>query len=338
VATTTFDATPIRAVLGVLTLFLVAVALCNPGDAQRENSTPPSTPTPAANGSSASATTNPDTPPADPPVTGESSRPWTTSLPGGGSRIFDKKRFLVAYYGTARTAALGVLGERPADQTMPRLWAAARPFKKEGERIQPVFELIVTVADARPGKDGDFNHDIRRAYVERYIAAARRNKALLVLDIQPGRSPFPDVARRWEWALKDPWVGLALDPEWRMSRNHVPGRVIGSVGADEINRTAAWLSALTRREGLPEKIFMLHQFRSSMVRNIGQVKARPGLAMIQHVDGFGNPGQKIGTYRAVSRPQQFTMGFKLFYDEDRPRMRPADVRRLSGAIRFVSFQ
>jgi hypothetical protein len=31
------------------------------------------------------------------------------------------------------------------------------------------------------------------------------------------------------------------------------------------------------------------------------------------------------------------MGFKLFYDEDVPRMRPREVRRLSD-VRFVSFQ
>jgi hypothetical protein len=31
------------------------------------------------------------------------------------------------------------------------------------------------------------------------------------------------------------------------------------------------------------------------------------------------------------------MGFKIFYDEDQPRMRPRDVRRLKD-VRFVSYQ
>lgn len=264
--------------------------------------------------------------------------PWTTELPGGGSRIFDNKRFLVAYYGSANTSALGVLGEATPDRIMKRLRAAAKPFQRQGEQLQPVYELIVTVADAGPGKDGDFNHDIKRSYVEEYVAAARRNKTLLILDVQPGRATFPEVVKRWEWALKDPWVGLALDPEWRVGPRQRPAQVIGSVGPVEVNRTSAWLASLTKREGLPEKVFMLHQFRTSMIREIGKIKPREGLAMIQHVDGFGNPGQKLSTYQAVARPRQFTMGFKLFYDEDRPRMRADAVRRIRPEIRYVSFQ
>ena len=82
----------------------------------------------------------------------------------------------------------------------------------------------------------------------------------------------------------------------------------------------------------------MHQFRSSMVPDIGRVRRREGLAMVQHVDGFGTPAQKLATYAAVARPRQFTMGFKLFYDEDRPRMTAPAVRRIRPAVRFVSFQ
>jgi hypothetical protein len=32
------------------------------------------------------------------------------------------------------------------------------------------------------------------------------------------------------------------------------------------------------------------------------------------------------------------MGFKLFYDEDRPLMRGGAVRRIRPAVRFVSYQ
>ncbi|MGL5823965.1 MAG: hypothetical protein ACRCYU_03875 [Nocardioides sp.] len=347
-------ATPARVTVAILVLFLVVVGLCDPGDAQsadaprpghvvRPTTTGPTTTGPTTTGPTDAPAAGQSAGPsagasAESPSADDIAMPWTTSLPGGGTKIFDRARFLVAYYGTARSAALGVLGEQPADLIMPRLRSTGRAFKRTGEQIQPVFELIVTVADPRPGKDGDYNHDIPREYVERYIAAAHRNKALLVLDLQPGRASFAEVAKRWDWALADPWVGLALDPEWRMGPRQVPGQVIGSVGADEVNRVSGWLAAMIRRKGLPEKALIVHQFRASMIRDIGRIKARPGLAMIQHVDGFGNPGQKIGTFRAIARPRQFTLGFKLFYDEDRPRMRAADVRRLSTAIRFVSFQ
>jgi hypothetical protein len=219
-----------------------------------------------------------------------------------------------------------------------RLRRAAQPFKLRGERIQSVYELIVTVADPIPGPDGDFSHDIATDHVREYIDAAHRHGALVVLDLQPGRSNFLDVAKRWAWALKDPWVGLALDPEWRMGPRQVPGRVIGSVGAAEVNHVSAWLSGLVERRRLPEKAFVLHQFRSTMIREVGDVARRPGLAMVQHVDGFGTQGQKLATYHAVARPAQFAMGFKLFYDEDVHRFTPAQVRRIRPAVRFVSYQ
>ena len=63
-----------------------------------------------------------------------------------------------------------------------------------------------------------------------------------------------------------------------------------------------------------------------------------GLVMVQHVDGFGTPGQKLDTFHAVARPRQFFMGFKLFYDEDVRRMSAGDVRRIRPKVRFVSFQ
>ena len=123
-----------------------------------------------------------------------------------------------------------------------------------------------------------------------------------------------------------------------MGPDEVPGRTIGSVSAREVNQVSSWLAGLVAEENLPQKVFMLHQFRTDMIPDIDDVKQRDGLAMVQHVDGFGNPGQKLATYHAVARPARFSMGFKLFYDEDRPRMSPAAVREIRPPVRFVSFQ
>lgn len=273
-----------------------------------------------------------------PDGTGASDTAAPAVLPGGGTRIFGRDRFLVAYYGTARTGALGVLGETEPDEMHERVRRAARPFRRDGDRVQVVYELIVTIADRGPGKDGDYSHDIPRAEVEKYVDAAHRNGALLLLDVQPGRSGFLPVARRWAWALRHPWVGLALDPEWRMGPHQVPAVTIGHVDAAEVNRTSAWLDRLTRRAGLPEKLFVVHQFRSSMVERIHRVEDRPRLAMVQHADGFGTRREKLATYGVIARPRQFTMGMKLFYDEDVRRFSAGDVRRIRPAIRFVSYQ
>ena len=271
-----------------------------------------------------------------PPVVDTPAEPAT--LPGGRTRIFGDKRFLVAYYGSANTGALGVLGETSPDKIVKRLRAAAAPFERPDSGVQIVFELIVTVADASPGKDGDFSHDIARADVQRYIDAAHEHGALLLLDIQPGRAGFLSVVRRWKWALEDPYVGLALDPEWRMGRRGVPGQRIGSVSATEVDRVSKWLSTLVRIEKLPQKLFVLHQFRTDMIQDIGDISPRTGLVMVQHVDGFGTPSQKLDTFNTVVRPRQFFLGFKLFYDEDTRLLRPGFVRAIRPRVHFVSYQ
>jgi len=258
-------------------------------------------------------------------------------LPFGGTHMYPG-RTLVAYYGTAGTPALGVLGEGSISTMTSRLRRQAAAYARPDKPAEIVYELIVTVADGSPGRDGDYSHDIGRDLVETFIRAAHRNKALLVLDLQPGRTDFLTVAKRWKWALKDPWVSLALDPEWRMAPGQVPGQTIGQVGAWEINRTSAWLETLTHFNSLPDKLLLIHQFRTDMVRNIEDVIDRPRLAEVQHVDGFGTRSQKLATYHAVERDPQFRMGFKLFYDEDTNLFRPADVLAIRPMIRFVSYQ
>jgi len=289
------------------------------------SSTPAVTSTP-------SSTPGPTAPPRVSPA------PTLNNLPGGASRIFAPGRVLVAYYGTAGTGSLGVLGEASPDAIVPRLTRAAHQFAIGGRTVQPVFELIVRVAHRGPTSNGSYSADISRDKVQAYIDAAHRHGVLLVLDLQPGRANFLAVAKHWAWALRDPWVGLALDPEWRVGPGQRPAQVVGSVSAAEVNSVSAWLERLTVRERLPQKLFVLHQFRTSMIRNPQYIAARPRLAMVQHVDGFGPPRAKLATYKRVARPRQFVMGFKLFYDEDRPMMRPASVLRIRPRVRFVSFQ
>jgi hypothetical protein len=252
-------------------------------------------------------------------------------------QIFDH-RILVAYYGTANTASLGVLGEAPPDQITKRLRRAAAPFAHGDTKVQIVYELIASIADASPGSDGDYSHYVDKSDVQRYVRAAKRNSALLVLDLQPGRSDFLPQAKHFGWALRKPWVGLALDPEWHMGPGEVPAQTIGHVGAAEVNAVSRYLARITRNNDLRQKIFMLHQFRTDMIRHIQNVKNRRVLAMVQHVDGFGSQGQKLATYHKVVRAKQFHQGFKLFYDEDTGLFRPRQVLHIRPRIQFVSYQ
>jgi hypothetical protein len=257
-------------------------------------------------------------------------------LPLGGTTIFPRYR-VVAYYGTAGNAALGVLGEGSPDAMLPKLRTAARGFAG-GRRIQVAYELIASVAQGGPGGDGDYSRMIDMASIQRYVDQARRNKVLVILDLQPGRGNFLPQAQRLERFLVQPHVGLALDPEWRMPPGKVPGRTIGSVRAAEVNAVSAYVSGLVEKHRLPQKLFVLHQFRASMLPDVSEIKKRPGLAMVQHIDGFGTRGEKDATWARLKRPQQFHMGYKLFYDEDIRRYGPANVLRFHPVPDLISYQ
>ena len=139
----------------------------------------------------------------------------------------------------------------------------------------PALELITVIANADPGDDGMYRARQTDAVIRRYLQAARKAKALLLLDIQPGRSDFFTEATRLEKWLKEPDVSLALDPEWRVGDGEVPGQIIGHVDAREVNATSAWLSQLVTRDKLPEKLFVIHQFTDDMVPE-AELKERDG--------------------------------------------------------------
>jgi hypothetical protein len=262
--------------------------------------------------------------------------PVQMELPQGGTKIFPAYR-VVAYYGTPGTGALGVLGEAGPDRMLPKLRAAAQGFAG-GRKIQVAYEVIASVAQAGPGRDGDYSRMIDLTRIQRYVDQARRNRVLVILDLQPGRGDFLPQAKALQRFLVQPHVGLALDPEWRMPAGKLPGRTIGKVSAAEVNRVSAYVEGLVERRHLPQKLFVLHEFRSSMLPDVGKVAARPGLAMVQHVDGFGTRSEKTATWTRLRRPQQFHLGYKLFYDEDVKRYSPAEVLRFRPVPELISYQ
>lgn len=245
---------------------------------------------------------------------------------------------IVTHYGTAGTGALGLLGEVPPVEAAARLDEAAARYATPDRRVQPAMELIVTIADGQPGDSGTFSHSIDPALVQPYLDAARARHQLLVLDIQPGRLDFVTASKQWEQLLSEPDVGLALDAEWRMQDGAVPGKQIGRVDAAEINGVTDWLAGVVRERRLPQKLLVLHQFTDSMITDIDAVAARPELALVQHVDGFGAPGVKIEKYKALQRSDRFHLGFKVFHTEDIDPLSPQAVLGLTPQPEYISYQ
>ncbi len=266
-------------------------------------------------------------------------RPKATQLPGGGRRIFPDRR-VVAFYGNPADDELGALGIGKPDAAVARLVRIGRGYARRTRPVLPCLELITTVAAGAPGDDGKYRLRTPAKVIDRYLRAARRAKALLVLDIQPGLATFPQEVRRLKRWLVQPDVGLALDPEWRLQPGQVPGRVIGSVSAAEVNAVSIDLAALVRERNLPEKLFVIHQFTNDMVRDKQRVAIRPGLATVFNVDGFGAPANKIGKYRSFSHsaPPGAHNGFKLFFEEDVNRLGAAAVMRLQPRPDLIVYE
>ena len=152
-------------------------------------------------------------------------------LPGGGQVVLPGRR-LVAMYGHPGTAGLGVLGEQPLPQAIARAKRLAAPYVPlSGDTpVVPAFELIATVAQANPGVGGDYSFEAPISLLKPWVDAAGKAGMYVVLDLQPGRANFLDQAKLYEPLLKLPHVGLALDPEWRItassyrcSRSAAPG-------------------------------------------------------------------------------------------------------------------
>jgi hypothetical protein len=245
---------------------------------------------------------------------------------------------VVAYYGAPQSRELGALGIGTPRGAARRLSREARAYRRNDRAELPALELIAVIANADAGEDGMYRARQSDSVIRRYLRAARRAKALLLLDIQPGRSDFFTETTRLEKWLKEPDVGLALDPEWRVTDGQVPGQVIGRVESREVNATSAWLSQLVAKHDLPEKLFVIHQFTDDMVEH-RELKQPEGLDMVLNVDGFGGQEIKKAKYRDFTREaKDFHHGFKLFYEEDTDLMTARQVLRMRPRPELVVYE
>ena len=271
---------------------------------------------------------------AAPTQAAKKARPTPTPAPP----ILPEKR-VVAFYGNPAADELGILGIGSPDLAGRRLLRQAKAYERERRPVQPAMELLAVIANAHPGDDGLYRRREGNAVIRRYLKAARKVKAILILDIQPGRADFFEETLKLERWLKEPDVHLALDPEWRVHDGQVPGQVIGSVDAREVNAVSAWLEQLIVRERLPHKLLVIHQFTRDMIQGRERLKPRERVQTVLNADGFGGREVKIAKYRDFTRGKSaFHDGFKLFYKEDLNLMKPRQVIRLRPSPDLVVYE
>jgi hypothetical protein len=246
-----------------------------------------------------------------PPVGGRS------ELPQGGTTVFPAYR-LFGFSGVAGSGPnLGRIGVGNLDDRVTEMASQGQQYAA-GRKVLPTLELIATVVQKSPGADGMYRTVSSDDKVRVHLEAVRRVKGILLLAIQPGRSDFVTEVKRYETWLKEPDVGVALDPEWRMGPTQVPMRVFGSTTGQELDDTAAYLSKLVTDNGLPEKVMLYHMLRTAFVTRPQDLRPHPGVTQVVSVDGIGAPSMKIATWKRVMKvkPAHVHPGFKLFFTED----------------------
>ena len=271
---------------------------------------------------------------------------WPVEYPEplAGSILPDKR--IVAYYGNPRSKLMGALGQYPKDEMLERLkkeaenWEQADPERK----VQIALHLIAVVAQETPGTTGKYRRIMPDEVIEDVYGWAQEAGAIMFVDIQAGQDDIRELLPRFEWILKNPDVHLAIDPEFYMIKGgKVPGKVIGTIDAKDINYASEYLRDLVKKYNLPPKVFVVHRFTRNMVTNADKINLSPEVTFVMHMDGWGAPSLKRNTYRDViiREPVQFT-GFKLFYRNDAKNentlLEPRHILRLVPTPLYIQYQ
>ena len=263
-------------------------------------------------------------------------------VPLTGLEALPPGAMVVSFYGYPGYPVMGRLGDYDPDGAARAVTAVAAEYDALNgvARAVPALHLIVGVAHPTPQQDGSYLSRLEPAVIESYVEAARRHGILLFLDVQVGWADPVAEVRQLERYLEEPFVHLALDPEFATGGSRaVPGTIIGTMGADDLNRVQRQLARLVRRHDLSPKLLVVHQFLDAMVTETEDFERHPEVEVTIDMDGFGGAQAKLSKYDRYSlgsyseRP-----ALKLFYDWDVPLLTPADVMALARPPGLVIYQ
>ena len=263
-----------------------------------------------------------------------------SAAPAGGS-VFDHAQ-VVSFYGYPGIPVMGALGAYDPDEAIRQAGLVAAQYDAiNGARTAiPALHLIVAVAQRHPGADGRYLARMDSELLSAYVEAVRRNDALLFVDVQVGWSDVLTEVDALAEALSEPFVHLALDPEFATRhRGAAPGLVIGSLRAEEVNAVQSYLARLVRRLDLPPKVLVLHQFQDNMLIGTDGYDDVPEVEIAIDMDGFG------GTYAKLTKYDRFALSsyaevpaIKLFYEWDTPVITPQELQDLATPPALIIYQ
>jgi hypothetical protein len=266
---------------------------------------------------------------------------WPVKGPAPAPGALLPEHLIIAYYGNPKSTRMGILGQLPPNEMLPKLertareWAQAEP----GRKVVPALHLIATVAQGKPGGGGKYRLRHSDQHIEQVLGWAEERGWLVFLDVQIGHSTVADELPHLVKYLERPYVHLALDPEFAMKLGGVPGQRIGTLDATDINVAVQLLADIVEKKKVPPKVLVVHRFTQRMLTNHDQIKLDPRVQVVVDMDGFGAPWLKEDAYKFFIAPEpvQFT-GFKLFYKNDKPMMSPERVLELWPSPVYIQYQ
>lgn len=254
---------------------------------------------------------------------------------------------IVVYYGNLHSKKMGALGEYAPKEMWSKLNAEIKHWEKvdPSTPVQAGLHYIAAVASGTPGRDGKYINRMANSQIDSVLAIAKmRPNTIVFLDLQVALSNIKAELPHIEKYLQLPYVHLGIDPEFSMKDGSLPGRKIGTYDAVDINYVSQYLADMVKKHNLPPKVFVIHRFTRKMVSNYQNIKLRPEVQIVMHMDGWGEPELKKGTYRhfIYSEPVQFT-GFKLFYKNDLKKapnrlMTPEELMKLKPVPIYIQYQ
>jgi hypothetical protein len=272
-------------------------------------------------------------------------RGWYPQMPEFRDGVLLPCNRIVVYYGNPNSTRMGALGEFPRDSMLARLrrqadqWTAADPSTP----VIPGLHLIAVTAQSAPGPSGHYRAQIRDRQVDSIYQMARSINGILFIDVQVGTDDIRNVLPRFEEFLKRPDVHFAVDPEFYMRNGARPGTIVGTMYAADINYVMDEMTRIVRENNLPPKVLIIHRFRRTMVPDVENVRLRPEVQLVMHMDGWGAPWLKYDSYHdyIVRHPAQFT-GWKNFYHNDTkkgdPLTTPQDLLQLWPEPLYIQYQ
>ncbi len=247
---------------------------------------------------------------------------------------------VVSLYGNPLSPDMGILGQHDPETLAELLRALRDRIDERNGDLGAVgaFHIVATVAQSTPGPDGRYRYRLDAETIEPYLRLARERGFLVILDLQVGRSDvIAEVAHALP-LLRRRGVHLALDPEFAVGPDGVPGERIGSLTADEINAAQWLLSRLA--EGMAErKMLIVHQFRADMIANPESLRRFVGVDLVIDMDGFGPAAVKRAQYEAFAGADYAPFpGIKLFLEHDPDLMSDEDLLNLAPRPALVVYQ